>query len=388
MRKNIVVYTNGCCFSIGGGSSHRLNIIENIHKFHYVLLCNKCENKHTSLMYKSNIEIIQFPRWIIPRSLSFPRKRIISYPARLINDFQTLYSKFSFLKNKNFNLLHAHGVAFYTAILQLNRLLKKNIYQKIVDFSFVKEPKLLTLHNFFPGFTKDTITVDAYNHYIDQFDNIICVDKHIYDYCSEYCEKRGYDKRIWFIPNSIDTKRFFYAPSRETGKFKVGFVGRLAGTVDLGMINQLLSRLPKEMVFYVAVTGDLSLIKVPKNIENRVNIFEDIPQFNMPKFYHSIDVLFNPILHKGITRVTLEAMACGRTVIMYKIGNKYPLIDGKTGYLADRDLDVIIKVLISIHNNPGILEQVGLNARKIVEEKFCNEAVIPKIKKIYNYLIE
>lgn len=67
-------------------------------------------------------------------------------------------------------------------------------------------------------------------------------------------------------------------------------------------------------------------------------------------------------------------------------GNRYPTIHGKTGYLIKEDINELLSLLEYINDNRSELEKLGRNARKIVEEQFSTDVIIPKIKKIYENL--
>jgi glycosyltransferase involved in cell wall biosynthesis len=386
--KEIIQWHENFYPTLGGGPAHLDNLISQLNTtFKFKLITDYVSGTSPVDVYAKNVGIYRFP----PKPLIPPkwlRKRYVSIPCGVIHELQTWASKLKYLKKTHFDLIHVHGVALHREILRLSRLLKKDIYQKLFNFSFIQKTKLLTLHNFFPGFTTEKTTIDIYNHYIDSFDNIICVDKQIYDYCVQHCQGGNSKKAIWFIPNSIDTKKFFYAHPQPSPKFKIGFVGRIANTVDVEMINSLLSRLPKEMEFFIAVTGDVRLINIPQSVEDRVKIIQDVPQQEMPSFYHQLDVLFNPVLHQGMTRAALEAMACGRPVIMYRMGNKRPYIDEKNAFIIDKDVSALMTLLRLIANDCRKLEEMGKNASQFINEKLSNEVIIPQIEKIYNDLLE
>ena len=386
--KEIIQWHENFYPTLGGGPAHLDNLISQLNAtFKIKFITDYIQGTSPVDVYAENVDIYRFP----PKPLIPPkwlRKRYVSFPFGVVHELQTLRSKLKYLKKTHFDLLHVHGVALYRDILRLSTLLKKNIYQKMFNFSFIQKPKLLTLHNFFPGFTNDRTIIDIYNHYIHSFDNLICVDKQIYDYCVQYCQEGNSKKAIWFIPNSVDTKKFNYVPPRRSSKFKIGFVGRIANTVDVDMVNCLISHLPPGMEFSMAVTGDASLLKVPPSAEDGVKIIRDVPQQEMPSFYHQIDVLFNPVLHEGMTRVTLEAMACGRPVIMYKAASNRSCINEKNSFIIEKGFSALMTLLRLIANDYRQLEEMGKNASQFINEKLSNEVIIPQIEKIYNDLLE
>ncbi len=120
----------------------------------------------------------------------------------------------------------------------------------------------------------------------------------------------------------------------------------------------------------------------------RVHIYPNVKYEEMPNFYSSIDVLLNPGEFKyNMTRVTLEAMACGRPVIMFP-GSRYPLIDQKNGYIIEPDINAVLHLLNDINQDRMRLLKIGEESRKIIEKEFSTEVVIPKIRKIYDRIRE
>jgi len=374
---------------LGGGSSHIYNLMSSLNDFEYIILTDPIRNYPKIEKMLPYATVYRVPKNKISDVSKFINSKLTKWTCKLIDDLYSLNSKKIFLKKQKFELFHLHGIVFYKAFIRLDSVLKKmlgnmSVYRELVDFGFVKQPKLLTVHNFFPGFTNDENVVENYNHYLNQFDNVICVDRHIYYYVMNYYKKREKnEKKIWYIPNSVDTRKFYYSPIPKRSKLRIGFVGRLAKTVDLSMLNRLLLSLSPNMELYMAVTGDLGLLEVPKSRRSFVKIYKHVHQDLMPLFYHDVDVVINPVLHPAITRVTLEAMSCGRPVIMYNNGDRYPLEHGKTGFFIERDWKTLFSLLEKLQKDRSYIEYLGLNARKVVEEHFSNEVIMPQIKKIY-----
>ena len=99
----------------------------------------------------------------------------------------------------------------------------------------------------------------------------------------------------------------------------------------------MISKIPENFSFYFAVAGDVSLLKIPKDKEKQVFIFQNVPRTKMADFYKKIDILINLVKHPGITLVTQEAMSSGRPVIMYDLGFE-SILDQSNGFLVKKDL--------------------------------------------------
>ena len=99
-----------------------------------------------------------------------------------------------------------------------------------------------------------------------------------------------------------------------------------------------------------------------------------VPIERMPEFYNDIDVYLCASSSEGFSLSVLEASACGRPVISTRVGGCEDLIiDGKNGFLVDRDVDAITKKILTFKENIGLVDEMGRENRRIVEEKWSWE---------------
>tara|TARA_Y100001960_G_scaffold330372_1_gene424204 strand:- start:1688 stop:2524 length:837 start_codon:yes stop_codon:yes gene_type:complete len=267
----------------------------------------------------------------------------------------------------------------------LFKKLKIDFHSYFANFTFIKKPKVISFLNLPHDFSKDAIHAKFYNHYIEQFDNIICIDNHIYNYCEEYINQKNLNKKLYFIPVSVDTINFTINQKNPESNFKIGFAGRLARTADLKMVNFLIANLPSEIEFHLAVTGDLSKLETPLNKKN-IKVLIDTPHPYMSEFYKNIDVLFNPLLYQGVSFVTLEAMSCGCPVIMYKNADRY-LPNDSNGFTVEQDKEKILNLIIKLSKDFDNIRQVSYEAAKKIREEYSHKILISKIEKVYKSII-
>lgn len=88
-------------------------------------------------------------------------------------------------------------------------------------------------------------------------------------------------------------------------------------------------------------------------------------------------VLSSSSYREGFPRVILEGMALGRAVIATDtVGNKDAVVDGKTGYLVPmHDIKTFANKIIEIIDNDELLIKLGMNGRKICEEKYDSKII-------------
>jgi len=371
-----------------GGPNYINTLIRNLSDYNHEVIAESVPGEPHQESLSENLSVNRFPKKPQIKLSILNKSKIYAYSERLFREVQSIQARMKYLRKSEFDFFFLLGLPMYTQIHRFRNIMKIDLHRQLANFSFIKKPKVLTLCNLPQDFDKKPGVTEAYNHYIDQFDNIICLDKHIYDYCANYISSSNVSKNLWFIPIPINTSVFSFKPFHYEGMLKVGFAGRLANTVDLEMINWFLSNMPSNIVFHLAVSGDINLIKIPNNVRKRVKLLTEVPPENMPSFYHDIHVLFNPTLHKGVPTVSLEAMACGCPVIMYNIGNKYLPDNGENGFLINQDKQEFIALLSELAENPEYLKKIGSQASVYIQEKCSTEVIIPQIKQIVNNLLK
>lgn len=382
----ITQYTDRFYPILGGGETHIDEIVKNIPEYEFDILTDAVPGFPYMEQYLSNTTILRFSPSDSILNVSGRRKLSkILFPYRVLATWMRLKRKYAYLKKADFDVLHVHGTGISNTLLRVDGKLNKILLTKSIDFSFIKKTKILTVHTLPSNFTNNPLDRKHELRLIDMFDNIICVDKHLYTQIKEYIKEKNTDKGIYFIHNSVDTNKFCYFPLPEEDKIKVLFIGRLSNERGLSLIGDLIRNLPEFVEFHIIASEaamsqdkfrsifDTSKIKISTNVDNNL----------IPECIRRSDVVLNPVEVEGISRVSLEAMSCGRLPIMIDIGDRYPVVGGKTGYLINNNVDELLSLLEYINDNRNELEQLGRNGRKIVEKEFSNDVIIPKIKKIY-----
>lgn len=91
---------------------------------------------------------------------------------------------------------------------------------------------------------------------------------------------------------------------------------------------------------------------------------------------------------EGIPRAILETMACGRPVVATKVaGIPDAVRDGETGFLVEpRSIDQLTSRMATLVRDTGLADEMGRRARRLVEEEFSYEAVVPRLVKLFEEL--
>jgi glycosyltransferase involved in cell wall biosynthesis len=123
------------------------------------------------------------------------------------------------------------------------------------------------------------------------------------------------------------------------------------------------------------------------NLGNKIIFAGKVSEKDLPRFYSISDLLVLPSVSRleafGI--VALEAMATGKPVVISDIpGVREVITNGREGLLADpvNPKDLAAKISILLNDEKKRLE-MGMNARKKVEESFSVEKVVDEIERLY-----
>lgn len=369
---------------IGGGNLYFSNIIQSMNDYMFEVVTNALPGYPLYEKFSNNAVINRFlpyDRNLIPFKPDIISK--ITFPYRTYCNLIREKKKLEYLsKNNELDMLHVSGIGFGSNLLWVDVKIKALFFTKIFRFYDISLPQVITMHNLFSPFSSNPVYANFQHFVIDQFENIICVDKNIEKYVTNYANSKNQDKNIWFIPNSVDVTKFPFSKIEPKKKLHIGFAGRFEYSRGIDFLQKLMKHLSDFCELHI--TSDP--IQGYKN--SNIHFHGVLPETEVPLFLRNIDILFNPVLAEGISRITLEAMSCGRPVIMLDKGDRYPTINGKTGYLIKEDINELLSLLEYINENRNELETLGKNARKIVEEEFSNEVIIPKIKKIYEDLMK
>ena len=175
---------------------------------------------------------------------------------------------------------------------------------------------------------------------------------------------------------------------------KIGYVGRLSGEKGVFNLVKAISLMP-DCDFQLIIIGDGDLRSeiteyiVEHNMCEQVKLTGWIAHEKLPDYLNELRLLVVPSYTEGLPNIMLEAMACGTPVLAASVGAIPDVIeDGETGFvLNDNSPECIAESVLKILDmSDDKLEQISVNARKLVEEEFIFENVIKKWSKILENL--
>jgi glycosyltransferase involved in cell wall biosynthesis len=217
-------------------------------------------------------------------------------------------------------------------------------------------------------------------------------------------KKVGLKSPIYPISCGIDTQRYFPDPNvdratlrqsygLDTGKITFLFLGRIDGEKRVDLLLQAMQQLDRDDI-QLAIAGHGSVEESMKrmaakmNLQGRVKFTGFIPSENKPGLLNSVDVFVMPSEAELLSISTLEAMACGRPVLLANALALPELVkDDLNGYLFTpgdvKDLARLMGELADQSQNWG---EMGSVSREIALQHDLDK-VIHKYERIYDQLI-
>lgn len=175
-------------------------------------------------------------------------------------------------------------------------------------------------------------------------------------------------EKMHLTPLGVDIDLFYPVDRAADGVFRIAFVGQITqrkGVSYLVDAFRVASINHSQLVFTGAIVGNAPWAGVAGVRHQPAR-----PRAQLPAVYADADVTVLPSLADGFGLTALEAMACGRPVIVsdHTFGNDL-IEDGVNGWTVPiRDADAIADRLILLAEDPERRRLMGAAARRTAEQ--------------------
>ena len=111
---------------------------------------------------------------------------------------------------------------------------------------------------------------------------------------------------------------------------------------------------------------------------------------NVPKYYSALDVFTSLSYREGFGLVVIEAAAMGVPgIVSDALGQRDTIEHGKTGYsVRTYHAEDVVEAMNYFIEHPEKAKEMGINARKVVEEKYEQKELFKRLAEHRNLLIE
>jgi glycosyltransferase involved in cell wall biosynthesis len=211
-------------------------------------------------------------------------------------------------------------------------------------------------------------------------------------------------EKVNLIPYGIDTKSFNPNVDCSHLKNKLGIKGRIVifairshepkyGLEYLIRAASIVTKQTNKVLFVIGGDGSLRYfhekLATELGLREKIIFTGKIPRNEVPSYYALSDIVVVPSIQEAFGLTVSEAMACGKPVIGTNVGGIPDQIsDGHNGFLvASRNPSEIAEKICWLVENLHEAKRMGLNGRKIVEEKFDINKKIDTLISLYETLI-
>lgn len=208
-------------------------------------------------------------------------------------------------------------------------------------------------------------------------------------------------ENIRLIPRSVDLDKFLFRPRKKGNPdFTVIMIGRMTSIKGYEFFLRAMAKVLRQKSFVrVRIVGDApankkaykeSLMVLVKHlgIEDKVEFLGN--RADIPSLLSEANALVLPtITQEAFGRVLVEAQAVGVPVIATKVGGIVDIVEHeKTGLLVlPKDADAIASAVLRLMQEPKLVDEMILEARKRVEEKYTLEQMVKKTIEVYEEVL-
>lgn len=206
---------------------------------------------------------------------------------------------------------------------------------------------------------------------------------------------KKYLYKIKILPNAVDTNIFFPKINKTRSSIRIIMVGRLIEMKNFQSAISAISRLTnlKKEEFDVSIIGEgqysYSLKSLASESSVKINFLGALPNSKIAEYLAVSDIFILPQFYgSGMSKVVLEAMACGNVVIASDLpAHRNTIDDGINGVFCKTGIESIQEKLeYVIQNiNSDKIKKMRESAVSKVRDNFSMEAII---KKEFNYINE
>ncbi len=226
-----------------------------------------------------------------------------------------------------------------------------------------------------------------------------CADKIICYTDEEKARLRSFlnidERKIVVIPNGVNTDLF--CPDKNALRSSsptILWVGRFVPGKGVNVLIDAFYLVNKHFPdARLLLVGDGPLREcITKQIENSgltnsVRIFVHVDNAKLPEVYNESDIFVLPSLMEGVPRTILEAMACGKPVIITEFPHLEKIIEGAGLFTPPGDPVSLSKNIIRLLNDREFASNLGVQGRLKIVEQFSWHDTVEKTLTVYKSLL-
>lgn len=215
----------------------------------------------------------------------------------------------------------------------------------------------------------------------------------------------GINRKFEVVPPGVDTK--YFSPENVMNiKLPEKYIfttGRFEWTKGFDLLVRAFPYVVMEHsdVYLIVGGGSLKPTHIEKQVREEIwriaregkvekNIIQTgrIPNEELPTYYAKSALTVLPSRYDLFGMVAIEALACGRPVVVSKYAGAHRMI-GRYGLIADPfDEEDLASKILWLLDHPEKANKMGIEGRKFVEKNMSWEALAKKLLSIYRSFLE
>lgn len=300
----------------------------------------------------------------------------------LIPKYPYLPTLTSALRSKKFDILHAHSHLFPTTVQAIKEVKRQN------------KPAVVTVHGVM---AKRNHTLNLMQRFylfsvgswiFKNSSRVIALTQSDADEIKRYgCPS----EKIRIVPNAVDMN--FFRPSSKVGNF-VFWAGRFVPEKGLHHLLEVAEKVVKEKPYIkFALAGEGPLKSeianeiTERNLRDKILLLGFRSRSEIASIMaHSLCLCFTS-LKEGFPKVILEAMACRKPVVAFKIGGLEEIVQDSGILIPPFDVDLMAGRIINLIDDRKHCLALGSKAREIVLRQYSWKTIIDKLERVYQEVV-
>lgn len=352
----------------------------------------KVENLGGVIIHRYNYFIPGFQRLTYGSGMAVNLKESLLAKFQLLPYFIfTLINILRLLNREKFDVVHAHW-AFPSGYIV-------SVARNILNF-----PVVLTLHGTEIFLVKKFKIARPFISYSLKNSDIILSNS---NYTKEKADEIFKNRNNLVLPMGVDTLRFKQISRQEIDNLKVQLnlenkfiiltICRLIKRKGVNYLINALSELKEYKDIALMIIGDgpekenLKKLAEELKVDDRIVFQGKVSPGKIHQFHQICDIetLVSITDESGETEglgvVLIEGAACGKPLIGSQTGGIVDIItNGYNGFLIpEKDSKKIAENIILLYKDRDLIKEMGMNSRKIAEEKFSWDSIVEKHIDIY-----
>lgn len=314
----------------------------------------------------------------------------LSYVGKIANTNMTHQLPFTLLK-EDFEIIHTHIPTPWSA--DWSNMISK----------FKKKPLVVTYHNDIIGNGTSNFIAKIYNStalksLLNTADKIIITQQ---NYLQSSPHLRKYEDKIEVLPNGVDITKFkpLNVNRQENTIFFLSVLDEFHEYKGLDYLLNALKLVKMEIPNVKLIIGGKGALldhynKIADDLDLKENVeFHGfIPEEKIVEYYNKYSVFVLPSIsskQEGFGIVVLEALACETPIIGTEIiGVAADVKKNNAGVIIPpKNIDELAKAIIKILTNNFASREMGINGRKLVEEKYTWAKIAKMVQTVYKELL-